>query len=304
MTSSTTRSFVDDLSSAVQANPVPAALIGMGALWMLMGGGRTTAAAALLANGASRAADSLAPAGDTVRNGAGRIGETLSEYAYAATDAVGQALGTAGEAVTDAAGRLTSTASEAGKQLTSQSASVRSSASGLAGSVQGNLTETFERQPLLVGVLGLAIGAVIASAFPRTRMEAEMVGEQAGAIKQKVGEFVSDQAENLGEVASRTIEAVKDEAKTQGLTPAALKEGVAAVREKATKAASGVAAPARARVEASLASLSGTSTHIRRYQPRDRSVSGVSGIGTARLPPSERPVPPVRAFRFFAHRPR
>ena len=61
MTSPTTGSFLDDLSSAVQANPVPAALIGMGALWMLMGGGRTTAAAALLASGASRAADSLAP---------------------------------------------------------------------------------------------------------------------------------------------------------------------------------------------------------------------------------------------------
>ena len=40
MTSSTTRSFLDDLSSAVQSNPVPAALVGMGALWMLMGGGR------------------------------------------------------------------------------------------------------------------------------------------------------------------------------------------------------------------------------------------------------------------------
>jgi len=238
VTSSTTRSFVDDLSSAVQANPVPAAPIGMGALWMLMGGGRTTAAAALLANGASRSADALSPAGDMLKNGAGRIGETLSEYAPAATDAVSQALGTAGEAVTDATGRLTSTATEAGKQLASP-ASIRSSASGLAGSVQGNLTETFERQPLLVGVLGLAIGTVIASAFPKTRIEEEMVGEQAGTIKQKVGEFVSDQAENLGEVASRTIEAVKDEAKTQGLMPAALKEGVAAVREKATKAASG-----------------------------------------------------------------
>ena len=43
-----TRAFFDDLQSAVQANPVPAALIGMGALWMLMGGGRTTAAAAMV----------------------------------------------------------------------------------------------------------------------------------------------------------------------------------------------------------------------------------------------------------------
>ena len=93
MTSPTTGSFLDDLSSAVQANAVPAALIGMGALWMLMGGGRTTAAAALLASGASRAADSLAPAGEAVKGGAEKIGQTVSEFATAATDAVGQALG-------------------------------------------------------------------------------------------------------------------------------------------------------------------------------------------------------------------
>ena len=238
MTSSTTRDFFDDLSSAVQSNPVPAALIGMGALWMLMGGGRTTAAAAFLANGASRAADSLVPAGDAVRSGAGRIGETLSDLASTATEVAGQALGTAGEAVTDAAGRLSSTAREAGNQLGTQSVAVRQSASGFAGSLQNNLSETFERQPLLVGVLGLAIGAVIATAFPKTRIEEDMVGDQAESIKQKVGDFVSEQAQNLGEVANRTIDAVKEEAVTQGLTPAALKEGVAAVRDKATKAAS------------------------------------------------------------------
>ena len=238
MTSPTTGSFLDDLSSAVQANPVPAALIGMGALWMLMGGGRTTAAAALLASGASRAADSLAPAGETVKSGAEKIGQTVSEFASAATDAVGQALGSAAEAATDAAGRMTSMAADAGKHLGAQSDSVRNTASDLTGSVQGNLTETFERQPLLVGVLGLAIGAAIATAFPKTRMEEDLVGDQAEVVKQKVGDFVSEQAQSVGEVATRTIEAVKEEAELQGLTPAALKEGVAAVRDKATKVAS------------------------------------------------------------------
>ena len=117
MTSPTTRSFLDDLSSAVQANPVPAALIGMGALWMLMGGGRTTAAAALLASGALRAADSLAPTGETVKSGAEKIGQTVSEFASAATDAVGQVFDSAADAATDAAGRMTSMAADAGKHL-------------------------------------------------------------------------------------------------------------------------------------------------------------------------------------------
>ena len=157
---------------------------------------------------------------------------------------------------------------------------------------------------MLVGVLGLAIGAVIASAFPKTRIEEEMIGEQAGTIKQKVGEFVSDQAENLGEVASRTIEAVKDEAKTQGLTPAALKEGVAAVREKATKAASG-APPHRPGPALKLCwhRLSGTSTHIRRYSTTVI-VLCPAYQALRDCPKRKARSPPCGPFGFSAHHPR
>jgi hypothetical protein len=236
--STPTRNFLDDLSSAVQANPVPAALIGMGALWMLMGGGRTSAAAAFAANGAARVADSLAPLGGAVASGAGKIGETVSDLAAAATETVGQALGSAGEAVGETAGRIGASAADVGSSLRTQSAQAGTSASALAGTLQGNLAETFERQPLLVGLIGLAIGAAVATAVPTTRIEEEMIGEQAGAAKEKLEDLVAEQAENLGAVASRTVAAVKEEAQAQGLTPAALKEGVAAVRDKAVKAAS------------------------------------------------------------------
>lgn len=237
MTSSTSRSFLDDLGSAVQANPVPAALIGMGALWMLMGGGRTTAAAALLANGASRAGDMLAPVGTALKSGTSKIGETVSGIATAASDAVGQAAGTAGEAITEAAGRVATSAAETGKQVGAQSSAATGSAANLIGNVQGNLAETFERQPLLVGAIGLAIGAALATAFPVTRTEQEMVGDQAAAVKRNVEEFVSEQAGNLGDVANRTLEAVKDEAAAQGLTPAGLKQGAQTIRDKAMEVA-------------------------------------------------------------------
>ena len=234
------QNFFDELRGAVEANPVPAALIGMGALWMLMGGGRTTAAAALFSSGAARVTDALGPVGKAVKSGASSVGGTLSEFASAAKDSAGQAVEAAGQMAGDAAFHLTSTAADAGSKLQEQSGSAGKSASAMAGTVQGNLAETFERQPLLVGLIGLAIGAAIATGVPKTRVEDEMIGPYAGAVKEKAETFVSEHADKLGDAANRTIEAVKQEAQTQGLTPSALKESVATIRDKAVSAAGAV----------------------------------------------------------------
>jgi len=242
--------FFDDLGRAVQANPVPAALIGMGALWMLMGGGRTTAAAALLSGGASRVADTLAPAASAIGSGVGRLAdgvsglasnaaEGISELSSGAKEMAQRTFETAGEAAADGAERLSSTTADAGSRLSEQAGSAAQGATAFAGAVQGNLAETFERQPLLVGVVGLAIGAAIAGAFPKTRFEEEMIGDQAGAAKDKVQTLASEQAENLGSIANRAMDAVKQEAQAQGLTPSALKESAAAIGKKAASAAKG-----------------------------------------------------------------
>ena len=258
----TAQSFFDDLGRAVQANPVPAALIGMGALWMLMGGGRTTAAAALVSGGVSRVADTLAPAASAVGSGASRIASGVSDLASSAKDGVsdlasgaasmaGQAFQAVGDTAADAAKRMSSSAAKAGSAVGDEAGSLGSSmadlgssvthsVTGLAGSVQGNLAETFQRQPLLVGAVGLLIGAAVAGAFPKTRFEEDLIGEQAGAMKEKVETLVSEGAENLSGMANRAVDALKQEAETQGLTPSALKESAAAIGKKAATAAKGV----------------------------------------------------------------
>ena len=46
---------------------------------------------------------------------------------------------------------------------------------GLARTVQSDLGALFERQPLVLGAIGLAIGAGIAAAFPTTELETELL---------------------------------------------------------------------------------------------------------------------------------
>jgi hypothetical protein len=236
---SSARGFFEDLQNAVQANPLPAALIGMGAIWMLMGGGRTTAAAALISGGASRAADALAPVARTVATGAGVLADGVSNMASSATNAVAETLGSVTDAASSATDQAASSADDAQRSLRDTTGRIAQSGTAFANSAQANLTETFERQPLLVGAIGLAIGAAIATAFPTTRLEEEYVGETAAKVTKKVQTIAKEQSEALQKAASRTVDAIKDEAANQGLTSDTLKKGAASIRDKAATAASG-----------------------------------------------------------------
>jgi hypothetical protein len=160
-------------------------------------------------------------------------------------DAVSGAATSAGETATKAYDSVKDTAAVS----TSRVSAGVSAADGLGGTLRQNLADTFERQPLLLGAIGLAIGAGMASAVPRTQMETDMVGETADRVKSQVADLASTTVDKVTETAERTLEAVKQEAAAQGLTPEAARAGAAAVgaklktvaktaREQATKAKS------------------------------------------------------------------
>src|SRR4051812_19068897 len=103
--SGTQTSFSDSLASAVRENPLAAALIGGGALWLLIGNDKLKDAASSAAAAASTVVDigarNLRPAASGLQRtaapptapemdheGSSRIGETLRDAGSAASDAV------------------------------------------------------------------------------------------------------------------------------------------------------------------------------------------------------------------------
>jgi hypothetical protein len=72
----------------------------------------------------------------------------------------------------------------------------------------------------------------MAAAAPPTQLETEYAGDAAEMVTAQAKEFATAQVDRVTAAAGRTLEAVKDEAVAQGLTPQAAKEGVAAVGEK------------------------------------------------------------------------
>jgi hypothetical protein len=85
----------------------------------------------------------------------------------------------AGETATKAYEAVKDTAADS----TSRATAGVSEADGIAGSLKQNLADTFERQPLLLGAIGLAIGAGMATAIPATQTENNMIGDATDRVK-------------------------------------------------------------------------------------------------------------------------
>jgi hypothetical protein len=231
--------FVNGLQDAIRQNPVSAALVGVGVLWMFAGGNRMSAAAALFpaaaksmaggaAEGFARSVAAGSSAAEGVRAAGARVVEGVRGSVAQAANAAGDAASRAYESVTETAADTADAAPDMMGKMRAQA----DTAAGLAGALQNNLKQTFQRQPLLLGAIGLAIGAGMAAAVPPTEMEKDFAGDAAAKVTTQVKEFASAQVDNVAAAADRTVEAVKDEIQAQGLTADAAKQGAAAIGDK------------------------------------------------------------------------
>ena len=247
--------FVGELGEAIRQNPVPAALVGAGFLWLLMGGREVLLGGAShsLLSGAGEGAKRSSRAayrgaryagsaglGRCQSNGGRRCPTRLSAFRIGvsnAAEAVSSAAGNLAEQVTHAAsetaGRVRSSREDA--ELDD---SYRNPEFSVAKRMQNSLADLFAQQPLLLGAVGIAIGAGIAASMPRSEAEDRLMGSTADAAKSR-GEALWQEAKKRGtDLASRGL----DEAEARDLTPEAAADvaraigsKVAGIAEKASK---------------------------------------------------------------------
>jgi hypothetical protein len=204
--------FIRDLGESAQKNPVSAALIGMGILWLFTGNRPVERAGEIfqrtgfdrIPNAAGNAFDA---ARSTLKSGADSLGDQVTSAKNALRE------GSSG--VVDSAVRFSREQADAASEY---ARSIPGSGADLLDTVRSNLTDLFRAQPLALGAIGLAIGAGIAAALPRSEMEADYLGETSDVVKAKATDFAAEQTARATEVAGDVLKAVTDEARRQGLT--------------------------------------------------------------------------------------
>jgi hypothetical protein len=226
--SSTQTGFFDSLVSAVRENPLAAALIGGGAFWLLVGNEKlksavssTTATASPMVDSGARKVRSAASALERTvapptapemdHEGSFHVGETVREAGNAASDAVSGAADKIRDRFDEGVAYARENFSNLANPLPGKEAFTRA---------QSSLAGVFERQPLVLGAVGLAIGAAVAGAFQTSDLENEWVGElsddvkadlntRAGAVSQGLREASDTVKAEFGDVGAEAVDRVK-----------------------------------------------------------------------------------------------
>ena len=169
--------FVQNLGGTAKQNPVPVAVTAIGLAW-------------LMALGRQPAQQNY---GSTSSSG---IREGMSSMRDKASGVMQSASGKLGSA-RDGATQLGDSAKQQWQRA------------------RGGIDSLVNEQPLALGAIGLAIGAILGAAAPRTRLEEETIGQASRNLTEKAKEMGSQQLEKATESAKQVAENAMGQGKSQ-----------------------------------------------------------------------------------------
>ena len=204
--------FIQDLGEAVRKNPLSAALIGMGVLWLFTG-----------SRPVETAGDFVRNAGlDRIPGAAGNAFDAARSSVRSGTEAIGERVASVKGAAREGAVDALDNATRYGRDYADRASEYVTSIPGIGvdifDTVRSNLSDVFRAQPLALGAIGIAIGVGIAAALPATELETDYLGETSDNVKAKAAEFAAEQTDRVTTVAENVVDAVTEEARKQGLT--------------------------------------------------------------------------------------
>jgi hypothetical protein len=251
-------SFVRDLGEAARENPISAALIGMGILWMFGGSAASVARRARVDRLLDRAGEASEATSSMIRSTGARLGENVTSATRKVQSSASAAIegatrfgreqvegasrfgreqieeaGRFGQEQTDTLGRYARSLPEYARSIPDYARAIPESGGEMMQTLRSNLAELFKAQPLALGAIGLAIGAGIAAALPPTKAESEYFGEASDAVQEKAKQFAGE----AKEVTEDAFNAAAEEARRQGLTLEGAKSAAGEVSQRASRVA-------------------------------------------------------------------
>jgi ElaB/YqjD/DUF883 family membrane-anchored ribosome-binding protein len=174
--------FVHNLGGAAKQNPLPVALVGIGLAW-LMALGRQPAQ----------------------NYGSSVSTSSLRERASGAMESASETLASTKERIS---GNVTS--------MRERASEVTDTAREQWQRARGGLDYLVQEQPLVLGAIGLAIGAVLGAAAPRTRQEERLMGDASRGLAERAKELGQQQLEKAEQSVKQVAETATQGTQRQG----------------------------------------------------------------------------------------
>jgi hypothetical protein len=191
-------------------NPMPLAVMGLGLAW-LMSSSNKSGRQERYSSGYSGETRSFGARsydgseGGGLREKAHEIGEKASDMISGAREKLSAGTGSIGEG-----GRA------AVQNLSSMARPVANRAREVGYQAQRSFTDTLEREPLLIGAVGLVVGAAVGLALPPTPVENRLVGPMRDRLANKGKDLAQTGLEQASSAAQAAYEGVKSELQQGG----------------------------------------------------------------------------------------
>lgn len=213
------------LLDTIRQNPIPAALAGIGVGWLVMkareNGERRAAyrgdyRADRYGRGYTGPYDRYRTSGGAYYSSGSRdqarrdSGPSLSDQAQ---DKMGQVT----DKAQDKMGQVADKAQEMGGQLQDQAQQVADQAQYQVYRARGWFERTMDENPLAMGLVAVAAGALVGMAVPETDQERQWMGPARDQLVEKAQDIAQDTADKAQQVAKQATNAAKNEAKNQNL---------------------------------------------------------------------------------------
>ncbi|HUP89644.1 MAG TPA: DUF3618 domain-containing protein [Longimicrobiales bacterium] len=192
----------DGILNTIRDNPVPAAMIGIGLGWLILGGRR-------------RSGEHHGSHESHIHSEAGYVGDISATTPRLIQD---DAAGGMGGSISHDHGngvvnRLREHVSDVGERVADVRASVATRASTFVAGTStrvSNASHTLQDTPLALGAVALAAGLAAGLAIPSSEREAEMMGDQRDRLIDRAREAATDVKERARNVAERVINETRD----------------------------------------------------------------------------------------------
>jgi len=194
----------------IRANPLPAALTGIGLGWLLV-------SARGSGSGQMRYRDRRAyPYDYDYPPSYG--GRTTTTSGGTSVPSPGEALGRARDRVGESATQAQDRASEVASQAQDRVSNLAEQARYQARRASGGFERMVRENPLAMGAVAIGAGAAVGLAIPQSTQEHEVMGEARDTFVEKAQEKAHEAQERVQRVAEEAQSAAKEEASNQGLT--------------------------------------------------------------------------------------